>query len=620
MIGFLERYFVYLFPALTIAIIVFYFIQYHRHTYKPLTVIDMIHAKPGSFFPKVHPLDGGDIAPLAVITIVYAIIAFLNLGSIVNPQSFCRFTAESPTVLIDIGEVKEISAIAHYTGNFHAKSGYTLETSPDGVVWYEQPDLKQDYSQTFHWFFDSIDEDSRMMRYLRITAQSTPMELGEVCLFDQSGVRLESASFVLSEGAQYLFDEGNTVPAKSTYLNSTYFDEIYHARTAYEHLNEIRPYENTHPPLGKILIGIGISLFGMTPFGWRFIGTLFGVLMVPIMYIFIKNLFGKRAVAIIGTLLFAFDFMHYVQTRIATIDTYGVFFTILMYYFMYRFISSDFEDRAYKQIIPLALCGISFGLGIASKWTGFYAAVGLVALYIIYIVQQGRKLCGEGKFGIFAARLTLIMIVSITFFLAAPAVIYYLSYIPYAAGMGKPLSPGLVWENQTGMFNYHKGVDAEHSYSSRWWMWIFNIRPILYYLEYPSEGYHASFGAFLNPMVCWGGLAALASLLWRQIKRLGGGIPLFILIGYASQLVPWIPITRITFAYHYFPSVVFLVLALCYTVNEFMESAPEKKYYPYGLCGISVLLFALFYPVLTGLTIPNKFSQLFLKWFPSWPF
>ena len=154
----------------------------------------------------------------------------------------------------------------------------------------------------------------------------------------------------------------------------------------------------------------------MTPFGWRFIGTLFGVLMVPLMYMFIKNLFGKRPVAVIGTLLFSFDFMHYVQTRIATIDTYGVFFTILMYWSMYRFISTDFEDRAYKQIVPLALCGISFGLGIASKWTGFYAATGLVALYVIYIVRQGKRMSSEGKFGDFAVRLTLILIASITFF------------------------------------------------------------------------------------------------------------------------------------------------------------------------------------------------------------
>ena len=68
-------------------------------------------------------------------------------------------------------------------------------------------------------------------------------------------------------------------------MDSSYFDEIYHPRTALEHLNEIYPYEVSHPPLGKLIMGIGIRAFGMTPFGWRFMGTLLGVLMLPILYI-----------------------------------------------------------------------------------------------------------------------------------------------------------------------------------------------------------------------------------------------------------------------------------------------------------------------------------------------
>ncbi len=34
-------------------------------------------------------------------------------------------------------------------------------------------------------------------------------------------------------------------------MNSSYFDEIYHARTALEHIENVYPYEITHPPLGK---------------------------------------------------------------------------------------------------------------------------------------------------------------------------------------------------------------------------------------------------------------------------------------------------------------------------------------------------------------------------------
>ena len=620
MIYWIQRYVVYLFPAVTAAFVIHYIYKYLLSTSKPRSILDLISSERRFEFPGVFHPDKADVIPILLLTLSYAAIAFWNLGDMQDPQTFYRFTRESPSIIVDIGEVRQVSTIVHYTGNFHSDSGYTLETSADGATWTRQEDLRQDHAKTFHWFFNRFEDGPVEIRYLKITAQRTPMELGELVLLDPQGRRIPSDGFEMTSGADLLFDEWELMPEKSTYLNSTYFDEIYHARTAYEHIHGIRPYENTHPPLGKIFISLGIRLFGMTPFGWRFIGTLLGVLMVPIMYIFIKSLFGMRLTAVLGTLLFTFDFMHYVQTRIATIDTYGVFFTILMYYFMYRFISTGFTDRAFRQLVPLALCGISFGLGIASKWTAFYAAAGLVVLYAIYIVLQGRKLHREGLTRHFVKRFALIVFVSIVFFVAVPAAIYYLSYIPYAKGMGEPLSLSLVWENQVSMFKYHAGIEAEHSYASRWWMWIFDIRPILYYLEYPADGYRVSFGAFLNPLVCWGGLGAIIALLWRQISRRGDGLGLFILIGYAAQLVPWMFISRITFAYHYFPSMVFLVLALCYTINGYIKEIPRGKYYAYGLCGAGIALFALFFPVLTGLTVPDWYGRMFLKWFPSWPF
>ena len=77
---------------------------------------------------------------------------------------------------------------------------------------------------------------------------------------------------VRQQGGGALTDEPETVPLEATYENSTYFDEIYHARTAYEHILGLEPYENTHPTLGKLLISLGIRAFGMNPFGWRFMG------------------------------------------------------------------------------------------------------------------------------------------------------------------------------------------------------------------------------------------------------------------------------------------------------------------------------------------------------------
>ena len=58
------------------------------------------------------------------------------------------------------------------------------------------------------------------------------------------------------------------------------------------------------------------------------------------------------------------------------------------------------------------------------------------------------------------------------------------------------------------------------------------------------------------------------------------GRALFIFIGYLAQLVPWFFIGRITFAYHYFPSVLFLVLALCYVFHTLAEREEMVNWKP----------------------------------------
>ena len=112
----------------------------------------------------------------------------------------------------------------------------------------------------------------------------------------------------------------------------------------------------------------------MTPFGWRFSGTLVGILMLPAMYRFLKRLFGTGRVPVLGTALLASGFLHYVQTRIATVDSYAVFFILLMYDAMYAWLAEG-KTR------DLARCGVMFGLGVACKWICLYAGAGLAGIW-----------------------------------------------------------------------------------------------------------------------------------------------------------------------------------------------------------------------------------------------
>ena len=353
----------------------------------------------------------------------------------------------------------------------------------------------------------------------------------------------------------------------------------------------------------------------MTPFGWRFMGTLFGLLMLPILYDFIKRMSGSTKISVCGTVIFAFDFMHFVQTRIATIDTYSVFFILLMYLFMWRFVSGG-------KWRYLALSGLFFGLGAASKWTCVYAGGGLAVIWLLYWISRRRE---EGFWRDFISNCALCLV----FFVALPAAIYYASY--YCYGTAKGLEGGLgmyftkdyadiVLHNQVYMWEYHSDLVSTHPYSSRWYQWLVDARPILYYLEYFDDGTKSAFGAFLNPVFCWGGLFAVIGCGVLAVKDRDSRAA-FIVIGYLAQFLPWVLVTRLTFAYHYFPSEVFMALALCHMWRRCRDEGLYRWERPmYAFTGLGVLLFAAFYPVLTGVRTAVWYTRSFLKWFPSWPF
>ncbi len=550
-----------------------------------------------------------------IITVCYAVVAFTGLGDTTAPQSWCRFTERGRYALIDLGEEYDIGIVRCYTGLHTGR--YEMQFSTDGTTWWDAGTLEQEYADLFKWqdFFPASEGvEETTTRYIRLVA-SAELSLGELAIYDSEGTQLDASGFEYDAGCTPLFDEQDTVPVRPSYMNSSYFDEIYHARTALEHIENVYPYEITHPPLGKEIIGIGIRLFGMTPFGWRFMGTLFGVLMLPILYVFLKRMTRSSAISACGTIIFAFDFMHFVQTRIATIDTYSVFFILLMYLFMWRFVSGG-------KWRYLALSGIFFGLGAASKWTCIYAGGGLAVIWLVYWITQVKK---PG----FAKRFIGNCAFCLLFFVAIPAAIYYVSYYHYGTASGLDGGVGMfftrdyfdvVWDNQVYMWEYHSDLVSTHPYSSRWYQWLVDARPILYYLEYFDDGTKMAFGAFLNPVFCWAGLLAMIANGIFAVKDRDGKSA-FIVIGYLAQLLPWVLVTRLTFAYHYFPSSVFMLLALCHVWERLKQQGIFRwQCNMYAVTGVCAGLFVAYYPVLTGLRTAIWYTRGFLRWFPSWPF
>ena len=595
---------------------------------------------------KRHPMERKDALPLLLLTVIYAFTAFFRLGDAHAPESYTIFQ-QGDSITFSFSEPVEVDKVSYFT--VIGTGSYTLEYSADGASWSDLT-LDQAYNTLLKWKVIDLNNNGTedtdptgtiTAKLFRISAaevdRTEGLWLGELALW--SGDTPLTPAYVDEEGSA-LFDEPQEWTTKATYMNSSYFDEIYHARTALEHLSNVYPYEVSHPPLGKLILSLGILLFGMNPFGWRFMGTLFGVLMLPILYVFLKNLFGKTPVALCGTALFAFDFMHLVQTRIATIDTYGVFFILVSYYFMYRWLTVPAGTKLRKSIPSLFLCGLFWGIGCASKWIVVYAGVGLALLWLLGLIFKGREWAQLAEeraeagdptpLPRFGAHVAGTIALSVVFFVVIPVCIYVAAYLPYATAKAAQAGDAvtlkslltIVWDNQVFMFTYHNGVHTPHPYESYWYEWIFDGRPILYYrdLDYAAtEGIKSLFASFNNPLVSWAGLLAVFAMAIEAIRKKSGKA-LFILIAILSQFVPWLPIGRILFAYHYFPTILFLVFAIAYLMDRMLERRQAGYALAvYGFTGYAVVLYAVFYPALTGLYTPLWYNSALLRWFPSWP-
>ena len=576
-----------------------------------------------------------DMLIALALTVFYAFFAFSGLGSRETANtSWTPKAGESVTFLAgeDISGISYLPGIsANYESNTPVVgSSMTVFVSEDGVNWTTAAVTGDAY--VYQWqdlYFEDIEG-----RYIRLVANNDSVVINEVAARARS--QLYFAELIPVEGDHsHLIDEQDTVPVFDSHMNSSYFDEIYHARTAYEHILGVEPYENTHPTLGKLIIAVGISLFGMNPFGWRFMGALFGVLMLPVLYHLIKRLTDNSLISFTGTFIFAFDFMHYTQTRIATIDTYAVFFILLMYDAMVCFMQKDIlKTETKKLLVPLALSGIFMGLGVASKWTVAYGALGLAVLYFIKLIaayfaeRKEREKLLKKEFTL--------CLWCLLFFVAIPFGIYFAAFLPVTTLPHNSYDVwGRFWSYQTHMFNYHSQLVAEHYFASPWYEWPLVIRNIWYFSSERANlaGDEATIVCLGNPITWWMGLAATVTTAIAFIKKktLPG---LVVLVGYAAVMVPWMLVERLTFVYHYFTAVPFIVIAIALVLknftysNTFMDPCGEKGILAKlgGLQLVSLLLvvlsfvmFLVFFPAISGK--PADYDYLKgLEWLSDWYF
>ena len=620
-----------------------------------------------------------DLLTIAVLSLVFFSVATWNLGLARAPVTSWQGT-EKQFFYVDLGEVQPVKTVYFWVKNGNGTVKVYSEPTSNWtyVGQFNLQSLGTDYSS---WQSGSFDVNSQYLRFevQPVLYDSRPnfwwsvpnpsdkepqpfVEVSEIGVLGQSnqhipikGIIGENAS---TEGLSALVDEQSLVFVPPTYISQTYFDEVYFARSATNYLNNQIPHERTHPPLGKLIQSVGIAFFGDVPFGWRIMGVTFATLMIPLIYLLGKKLFGTWIGGFSAAFLLTFDFMHFTMSRMGTSDTYVVFFSMLSQFFFLIYLMNVVKKGWKTSVSPLLVAVIFFALGFSTKWVVLYGAVGMLALLSAIRIREISKVKGglSAKYVAFFEYPFL----HILGFAGVVAVIYFLTYIPDLLAGNSFLD---IFNLQFSMFSFHSGssvVQVHGLWDNAWWSWPFVLKPLWLSVSYNlPNGLVSTIMLLGNPAIWWVGFACIIHQALRvfRIKELFLKLrkkftkntfatsstvnlsvaaktahatqtvtnkphkwdlaAVFIVCLFFFQWLPYVLISRITYIYHFYVNVPIVCLATAYFLNKIWYRKYGKIVSIAYLAAV-VAVFVLFYSVISGMPTSRAWIDSLKLFGRSW--
>ncbi len=597
---------------------------------------------------------------IVLLSIVFFGIAAWNVGSIKYPTTTWQST-QKESFYVNLGSMQQVQTVYFWVksgnatatiysgspGNWSNAGELVLQPAgTDYAIW--QSSKINSNTQFLSFDVNASNYDSRPNFYWVVPNPSDQepspfIQISEIGLQSQSNNQIPiigiTGENTTDSSLTKLVDEQSSLEIPPTYMSKMYFDEVYFARAAENYLHNQIPFERTHPPLGKLIQASGLAVFGDTPFGWRIMGVIFAALMIPLMYLLGKKLFGTWIGGFSAAFLLTFDFMHFTMARIGTADTYVVFFSLLSQLFFLIYFINVVKSGWRTSLVPLFLAVIFFALGFSTKWFTIFGAAGLLVLLIAIRFKNIVKLKGSlaDKYVAFFDYPALLLLG----FIGLSIIIYFITYIPDMLAGDSFLK---ILNLQNAMFGFHSSSTITDPSSSPWWSWPFMFRPDgisvprWFDISYLPNNVDSTITVFGNPAVWWIGFAAVIVIagmvihksgivqdlrsrkrLHKQLNLHQTDLPIvFIAVVFLFSWLPYIVISRATYIYHFYLSVPLLCLATTYFINKYW-STPRGKLAAIAIFASTAALFIVFYPVISGMPVPTWYINN-LKWFPSWRF
>ncbi|MFF7360854.1 phospholipid carrier-dependent glycosyltransferase [Streptomyces sp. NPDC008125] len=384
------------------------------------------------------------------------------------------------------------------------------------------------------------------------------------------------------------------------------FDETYYAKDAWALINQgyegawpkdvdklilsdpsrvkvpVDPGYVVHPPVGKWVIGLGEQMFGLTPFGWRFMVALLGTLSVLLLCRIGRRMFRSTFLGCLAGLLLAVDGLHFVMSRTALLDLVLMFFVVAAFGCLVN--DRDWARRKLADALPVdeegvlrpdariaatlrlgwrpwrLAAGLMLGLAFGTKWNGLYILAAFAVMSVLWDVGARRT---AGAFRPYSAVLRRDLLPAFVSTVPVALATYLVSWTGWlvtdkgydrhwaeteegSSGGWTWLPDWLrsLWHYERQVYDFHVGLTSGHTYQSNPWSWIVLGRPVSYFYEEPGcpdspTGKCArEVLALGTPLLWWAACFALVYVVWRWLFRRdwrAGAIA----CGVAAGWVPW---------------------------------------------------------------------------------
>ncbi|MDQ1625546.1 MAG: dolichyl-phosphate-mannose-protein mannosyltransferase [Actinomycetota bacterium] len=412
-----------------------------------------------------------------------------------------------------------------------------------------------------------------------------------------------------------------------------------------------------HPPGGKWVIALGEWMFGINPFGWRFMVALLGTLSVLMIARIGRRLFRSTLLGCIAGLLLSVDGLHYVHSRTALLDPILMFWALAAFGALLidrdksrRLLADRLDDvdplGPYLGLRPWRIAaGVFLGLACATKWSGLWFIVVFGLMTVLWDLGA-RRSAGVPRPYVGAlvrdagTAFASLVFVALAVYLASWTGWFlggHDAYLRYWAqdNPGPSYVPDALrslWHYHHDAWNFHRDLHSFHPYRSSPWGWIVLARPVSYYYESPGRGTGGcdvdkcsqAITALGTPAIWWAGTIAVFVLLYvwigRRDWRAGA-----ILAGIAGGYLPWFFFQgRTIYSFYAVAFVPYVVLAVTMCLGLMLgpplASARRRQWGAAAVGGyllVAVANFAWLLPVLSAQVVPYT-SWAHRMWFTSW--